>query len=127
MRKPIPEETKNAIISAKESGMKVCEIATKYNIAQSTVTSICRRAGLTPRRTSSIKTCPKCHRGPFPKEFTYCPFCTADMSDERELVIESLQRAKDKLRTPFDDTASSINYAIMKAIDYLTRKGNGNG
>lgn len=119
MRTQIPEETRKEIISARASGMRVNEIAKVFNIASSTVSNICGKAGFAKKRKSDGRVCPKCHRGPFPEEYTFCPFCTADMRDERELVIESLQRAKDKLRTPFDDTASSINYAIMKAIDYL--------
>ena len=123
MRKPIPEETKNAIIEAKKAGMTVTEIAAKFNVAPVTASRICIAAGLRTNTRASRKTdgkrCPKCHRGPFPEEYTFCPYCTSDMRTERERVIDTLQRAKDKLRTPFDDTASSINFAIMKAIDYL--------
>ena len=123
MRKPILEETKNAIIEAKKAGMKGSEIAAKFNVAPVTVSRICIDAGLRtitrgPRKTDG-KRCPKCHRGPFPEEYTFCPYCTTDMRSERERVIDTLQRAKDKLRTPLDDVGSTINYAIMKAIDYL--------
>ena len=123
MRKPIPAETKNAIIEAKKAGMHGTEIAAKFNVATSSVSRILADAGLRTiayaARKHDGRTCPKCHRGSFPEEYTFCPFCTTDMRSEREHVIESLTRAKARLHVPFDDASSAINYAIMKAIAYL--------
>jgi hypothetical protein len=124
MKRFILEETKNAIIESRKAGMRYNEISAKYGVSKSYVNRICLDAGIRAQTHSTRKTdgrtCPKCHRGPFPKEYTFCPYCTTDMRSERELVIESLQRAKDKLPTPFDDVASSINFAIAKAIMYLS-------
>jgi hypothetical protein len=123
MKKPIPAETRNAIIEARKAGMRGSEIAEKFNVAASTVSRVLIDAGLRtstrgPRKHDG-RTCPKCHRGPFPEEYTFCPFCTTDMRSEREHVIETLQRAKARLRVPLDDASSAINYAIVKAITYL--------
>lgn len=78
--------------------------------------------GLSDAKTSKEKKCPKCHEGPFPTTYRYCPFCTADMRSEKELLIETLQRAAERLRPPYDDTASALNYALQKAILYLERE-----
>lgn len=123
MKKIISNEIKAAIIQARKDGMTYDAIAEKFACSMSTVNRVCLDAGLrtqthTVRKTAGRK-CPKCHRGTFPHEYRFCPFCMADMRSERELVIESLQRAKDKLHTPYDDAASSISFAIVKAIAYL--------
>lgn len=116
-------EIKEKIIEARLAGKGYNEIAEEFGVSRSWANNICIRANLPKqtrgKRKTNGKKCPKCHRGPFPEEYTYCPYCMADMRSEKEKVIESLQRAKDRLRVPFDDAASSINYAILKAIDYL--------
>ena len=111
----ISEETRKQILDLHKQGKNTREIAEALGIARST-------ASMYTRTFEGNKRCPKCHEGPFPVTYRYCPFCTADMRSEKELLIETLQRAAERLRPPYDDTASALNYALQKAILYLERE-----
>ena len=114
--KRISEEIRKQILDLHKQGKTAQQIAEMAGISDQTV-----RNYLSGRSRATRK-CPKCHEGPFPTTYRYCPFCTADMRSEKELLIETLQRAAERLRPPYDDTASALNYALRKAISYLERE-----
>ena len=113
--KRISEETRKQILVLHKQGKTSHEIAEALGVSRSTVS-------VYTRVITGDKCCPKCHEGPFPTTYRYCPFCTADMRSEKDLLIETLQRATERLRPPYDDTASALNYALQKAILYLERE-----
>lgn len=118
--KLLSEEIKEKVIEARNSGKTFREIADEIGVPASTANNICIAAGLRVKaKNEKGRTCPKCKRGGFPAEYIFCPFCTTDMRSEKELCIERLERAKKMIPTPHDEKASQINFAIIKAIEYL--------
>lgn len=124
MKEKLTEEMKSEIIEKRKNGAKMEDLAQEYGVSHSRINYVLNNAGIytrnRPKNTvKGGKSCPKCYRGPFPAEFTFCPYCAADIRSEREKLIELLEKAEAGMVRPFDDASSRANYAIQKAIAYL--------
>ncbi|MBE6689661.1 MAG: hypothetical protein E7590_00050 [Ruminococcaceae bacterium] len=108
------------LVALKGAGKTTQEISEHFGISEQTVRNYYRKA-----KESSSRVCPKCHRGPFPPEYPYCPFCTEDLRSRKERVLDTLRRAIKTLPPPpYDNNTSIINYALSKAISYLEEADN---
>lgn len=123
MKSPMSEETKAKIIEARREGKEYGEIATMFGLSRPYVNNICIQAGLPkqerncPKRTRT-KTCPNCHKNNIPTNYSYCPYCGADIRDEKTIIIESLKHAIEQLRLLHGDIYP-IQDAMLDAIKYL--------
>lgn len=104
----ISEETRKQILDLHKQGKNTREIAEALGIARST-------ASMYTRTFEGNKRCSKCHEGPFPATYRYCPFCTADMRSEKELLIETLQRAAERLRPPLQRYGKRLELRLAKS------------
>lgn len=120
----LTEAMKKEIIEKRKNGAKMEDLAEEYGVYRTAINAVLNNAGIYTRKRPGYtvkggKSCSKCHRGPFPAEFIFCPYCAADIRTEREKLIELLERAEAGMHRPFDDASSRANYAILKAIAYL--------
>lgn len=120
----LTEEMKSEIIEKRKNGANMEDLAEEYGVHRTAINAVLNNAGIytrnRPKKTvKGGKSCPECHRGPFPAEFTFCPYCAEDIRSELEKLIELLRRAQAGMVPPFDDASSRANYAILKAIAYL--------
>ena len=124
MEKKLTEEMKSEIIEKRKNGAKMGDLAEEYGVSRSCINNALNNDAIytrnRPKNTvKGGKSCPKCHRGPFPAEFTFCPYCAADIRSDRDKLIELLEKAEAGMHRPFDDASSRANYSIQKAIAYL--------
>ena len=118
--KALSEEIKERVIAARAEGKAYQEIADELGVSRGFVAKTLNNAGVTQKRENKTgKKCPKCHRGGFPTEYVFCPFCQTDMRSKKEFCIERLERAKKLIPPPHDEKASQVVYAIISAIEYL--------
>ena len=126
-RKPsITKEQAQRILELRREGVCNKEIAEEIGCSTKIVSTVCVSNGLRQRSVQASKattrTCPKCKRGGFPKDYRFCPYCAADVRSEREKLLELLHRTEEMLATPYSERESRARNAMRCAIGYLEER-----
>lgn len=130
MRKPrITKEQIERVLELQKEGLPYADIAEKVQISAKTVSTVCIKNGIR-RRVSDAESrkmlfCPKCHRGGFPRDYQYCPFCQADMRSEKDKLIAMLKQTSKLFKdlTFPNERDGKAQYALNRAIEYLEVHG----
>lgn len=120
----LTEAMKKEIIEKRKNGAKMEDLAEEYGVHRTAINAVLNNAGIYTRNrpvhtAKGGKSCPQCHRGPFPAEFIFCPYCAADIRTEREIVAGLLDRAIASMHAPFSEAESKICFAMRKALDFV--------
>jgi orotate phosphoribosyltransferase-like protein len=121
-RQKITQEQTALVLELQQEGLTYKEIAERLDLSDKTVSSICIKNGIRRRNVSDkdTLTCPKCKRGGFPKNYHFCPFCTADIRTERDKVLDLLKRTAELFSPPHaTEKESKAYHAILRAIEYV--------
>lgn len=126
MKKPrITKEQIERVLELQKEGLRYAEIAAEVQISEKTVSTVCIKNGIR-RRVSDAESrkmlfCPKCHRGGFPRDYQYCPFCQADMRSKKDKLIDLLKQTEKLFKnlTFPSERDGQAQYALKRAIEYL--------
>lgn len=130
MRKPrITKEQIERVLELQKEGLPYADIAAEVQISEKNVSTVCIKNGIR-RRVSDAEArtmlfCPKCHRGGFPRDYQYCPFCQADMRSEKDKLIALLKQTSKLFKdlTFPNERDGQAQYALNRAIEYLEVHG----
>ena len=120
----ITKEQTERILELRRLGVSNKEIAEEIGCSPKIVSTVCVSHGLRQRSPQAAKantrSCPKCHRGGFPEEYLFCPYCAADVRSERDKLLELLHRTVALFTPPCaSENDSKAHYALQRAIGYL--------
>ena len=121
-RKRVTPEQIDLVLELQKEGLAYKDIAERLDISDKTVSTICIKNGIRRRNDTNkdTLTCPKCKRGGFPKNYHFCPFCTADIRSERDKLLDLLKRTADLYTPPHaTEKESKAYHAILRAIEYV--------
>lgn len=116
MKTKTPKETINKILEYRKQGATYREIGELVEMNPKTVEYWVKKH--TQKRKNG-KCCPKCHRGPFPVDFKFCPYCQADMQTEKEKLINLVEQTQKTFKGHIGDDASRVIYCCAKVLEYL--------
>lgn len=99
----LPQETIQAILEYyRDKSLTTKQVYEKHGISSGTLTNIIRANGEPMRNPNSTKrhrrkngnskTCPHCKKKVDLKGAKYCPYCAADLRDEKELLADKLYK-----------------------------------
>lgn len=100
----LTQEQKQAICEDyKDRSNKVSELAKKYGVCTATIARIAvemeaeprvaKLYGKRKRYSPTARICPKCHKAIEVKGARFCCFCGADIRNNKERLIERIERA----------------------------------
>lgn len=121
-------EQTDRIVELKRLGLRNKEIAQELGLDPKKVSAVLIANGMRthapktkkPIEASGTLTCPTCKRGGFPKDYRFCPYCTADIRTEKGKLLDLLKRTQELFTPPHStEKDSKASYAFSRAIDYL--------
>lgn len=126
------EEKQQIMADYNNPQVKSADIRTKYRLSSKQMSDIVIEAGGAfrcpnahhPYRSKSegAKTCPKCRKRVDIKGAKFCPFCAADIRDEKDLALENARNLYGVIQFLPEGVRDKAEANIADVIDYI-RKG----
>ena len=127
----LTQEQKEAIIADYNNyDLRAHDVCAKWKLDTATMTQLVYEMGAELRNPNKAgkrtkgtikKRCPNCHRTIDLKGARFCPYCGADIRDEKELLIERIEKLFSMLTEMSKNSRDEAQAILIDTINYIKK------